>query len=332
MAFEIPTDLMVSVSGVRGRVGEALTPDVAEVRVAYGVVREARGRWPRVIVGRNSRTPGRCSSVPSPLRSASLRRHRRRPVPTPTAPSRSATTARTEGYRDREPQPDRVNAPARVRDGMFLDAEEGPRMRAYVTDRPIPYAGWDGLGEVSTDDGAAERHVARILGLPYLDVDGLRRRRFKVALDCIRGAGAKVFLPLLEALGCEVVGLNLETDGRFPREPEPVAENLGELGRLVVESGADLGLATDPDADRLSRRWYGRASAGTTLALAALLVPAPEGPIVTNLSSRILDDVATQTGSRSTGRRSGDQRGSADGGRGRGDPAGRNGVILPEST
>ena len=78
------------------------------------------------------------------------------------------------------------------------------------------------------------------------------RRGFHVALDCVRGAGASAIPPLLERLGCRVSGINLEPDGRFPRAPEPVPENLGELGALVRRSGAAIGLAVDPDVDRLA--------------------------------------------------------------------------------
>jgi phosphomannomutase len=73
-----------------------------------------------------------------------------------------------------------------------------------------------------------------------------------VALDCVRGAGAGAILPLLERLGCSVHGINLEMDGRFPRPPEPVPENLTQLGELVRRSGAEIGLAVDPDVDRLA--------------------------------------------------------------------------------
>ncbi|HTL05245.1 MAG TPA: hypothetical protein VL241_05815 [Gemmatimonadales bacterium] len=73
-----------------------------------------------------------------------------------------------------------------------------------------------------------------------------------MALDCVRGAGGAVIPRLLERLGCEVSGINLETDGRFPREPEPIPENLGELSALVKRSGAQVGLAVDPDVDRLA--------------------------------------------------------------------------------
>lgn len=112
--------------------------------------------------------------------------------------------------------------------------------------------GWDGIGEVREDAGAIDRHLDAIVALPMIDVTAIRRRGFHVALDCVRGAGATAMLPLLERLGCRVTGINLEADGRFPRAPEPVPENLGELGRLVRTSGADIGLAVDPDVDRLA--------------------------------------------------------------------------------
>jgi phosphomannomutase len=145
-----------------------------------------------------------------------------------------------------------------------------------------------------------ERHLARIRAIPFLDVATIRERGFTVALDCVRGAGGKIFSQLLEELGCTVHAINLEADGRFPREPEPVAENLGELEKLVQETGADVGFATDPDADRLSLvSDHGRAiGEDYTLALAAKLVLMHRpGPVVTNLStSRLLEDVTQEAG------------------------------------
>src|SRR5207244_6629156 len=79
----------------------------------------------------------------------------------------------------------------------------------------------------------------------------IRTRRFSIALDAVRGAGGPVMRDLLERLECRVTGINLETDGRFPRAPEPVPENLGDLAALVRRSGADVGIAVDPDVDRL---------------------------------------------------------------------------------
>src|SRR5437764_386494 len=81
--------------------------------------------------------------------------------------------------------------------------------------------------------GAVERHLAKLYALPWLDLAAVKGRRFTVALDCVRGAGATVMPRLLEDLGCAVHAIHLEPDGRFPREPEPIPEHLGELGELV---------------------------------------------------------------------------------------------------
>src|SRR6185503_965036 len=160
----------------------------------------------------------------------------------------------------------------------------------------IPRVSWDRLGTVEVDHEAIRRHIEQVLAIPYLNVEGIRSRRFKVALDCVRGAGAAIMPTLLERLGCEVTAINLETDGRFPRPPEPVAENLGDLERLVRHTRAAVGFAVDPDVDRLALVSEEGKAIGEdyTLALAALLVLRHRtGPVVTNLStSRVVDDAA----------------------------------------
>jgi phosphomannomutase len=331
MTFVIPSDLMVSVSGVRGRLGEGLTPEVvARFAAAFGAylgdraprsrsgqvppssavadgvasAERSAGHRPRVVLARDSRTSGPMftaavtaglQSVGCDILSAGL-------VPTPTALYAIRHHAADGGIVvTASHNPVEWNAlKFASADGMFLDAQEAPRMRAYVSDRPIPRAGWDGLGSVTVDEGAVRRHLDAVLAIPFLDVDALRRRRFRVALDCVRGAGAALLPALLEGLGCEVIGIHLEPDGRFPRPPEPVAENLGELERLVRDSGADIGMATDPDADRLALvSDAGRAiGEDLTLTLATMLVLRHRtGPVVTNLStSRVLEDVVRDAG------------------------------------
>src|SRR5438094_745157 len=146
-------------------------------------------------------------------------------------------------------------------DGIFLDGPDGARVQQLavettVTGRERTVKGRGrGKGEaqeIRSDPRAVERHLDAVLELPAVDVDRIRRRQFKVALDAVRGAGGPVMRVLLERLGCSVTGINLETDGQFPRAPEPVPENLGELSALVRRSGADLGIAVDPDVDRLA--------------------------------------------------------------------------------
>jgi phosphomannomutase len=307
MAFEIPSDLMVSVSGVRGRVGAGLTPEVmARFASAFGAyVRERSGKArPRVILARDSRTSGPMFSriVAGALQSVGCDVVEIGIAPTPTALFNIGALGAdggivvTASHNPVEWNALKLAGPT----GMFLDADEAPLMRAFVNDRPIERAQWNELGDVVHDADAVDRHLQAVLGVPYLDIEALRQRRFKVALDCIRGAGAVLLPRLLEELGCDVVGLNLEPDGRFHREPEPVAENLKELEKAVRESGADIGMATDPDSDRLSLVGNDGRAIGEdyTLALAATLVLKHRpGPMVTNLStSRLLQDVADRAG------------------------------------
>ena len=146
-----------------------------------------------------------------------------------------------------------------------------------------------------------------MLALPEIDAALIRSKRFHVALDCVRGAGGAVIPTLLERLGCRVSAINLETDGRFPREPEPIPENLGDLARLVRESGADIGMAVDPDVDRLALVDELGEPIGEdyTLAFAVRAVlggrsaGGPEPVVVANLStSLVVEDAAREGGAR----------------------------------
>jgi phosphomannomutase len=253
--------LMISVSGMRGHVGTDLTPELvarhaaalgAWVRLA-GVV-PADGR-PAVVLGRDARTSGPmfARAASAGLMSVGTDVIDLGIVPTPTVQmavehhQAGAGLILTASHNPIEWNALKFVGP----DGIFLDAEAGARVRTLAEEGP-PRMGWEGLGEVRGDPGAVDRHLEAILGLPVIDTTAIRSRRFHVAVDCVRGAGAVAILPLRERLGCRVSGINLETDGRFPRPPEPVPENLEELGATVAGSGADLGLAVDPDVDRLA--------------------------------------------------------------------------------
>ncbi|HEU5481242.1 MAG TPA: phosphoglucosamine mutase [Candidatus Tumulicola sp.] len=304
---------MVSVSGVRGRVGEALTPEVV-TRFASGFGAWARTKWSqsprtstrcRVVVGRDSRVSGPmfhratiaalqsvgCDVIdvglaPTPSIQLAVEHHRA-----------AGGLAITASHNPIEWNALKFIGPS----GLFLDGAEGTAMRGVV-ESTIPRATWDALGEVESDDRAIARHIDAVLSLPFVKVDAIRKRKFRVALDCAHGAGGAIVPELLERLGCDVHAINVETDGRFTRPPEPVASNLGDLERLVRDSKADVGLATDPDVDRLALVSDKGTAIGEdwTLALAARLVLRyRRGPVVANLStSRIVDDVAREAGAR----------------------------------
>jgi phosphomannomutase len=296
--------LMVSVSGVRGRVGEALTPEVvATFAAGFGAWASARGRSNTIVVGRDSRVSGPMFHriVLGALQSVGCRVVDVGMASTPTIQlavedlHAAGGLAITASHNPVEWNALKFIGPS----GLFLEAEEGAEMRAAI-EAGIPRATWDRLGEIDTDGGAVARHIERVLSIPFIDVEGIRRRHFHVALDCVRGAGGTIMPALLERLGCRVTAINLEADGRFPRPPEPVAENLGDLERLVRSSGAAVGFAVDPDVDRLALVSDDGKAIGEdyTLALAVReVLRHRKGSVVVNLStSRIVEDVAAEAG------------------------------------
>ena len=295
---------MISVSGVRGLVGKDLTPElVARYGAAFGSLLREAGR-PTAILARDSRTSGPMflAAAQSGLQSVGCRVIECGMVPTPTA--QLAVEHHHAGggiVLTASHNPVEWNALKFIgHDGVFLDQQTSERLRAAVKNEALPRAGWDALGAVETDRQAVARHLEAVLALPFLALDRIRRRRFTVALDCVRGAGATTIPPLLDALGCRVSGINLETDGRFPRPPEPLPENLKALGELVRSSGADIGLAVDPDVDRLALTDEKGTAIGEdyTLAFAVRAVLAESrGPVVVNLStSLVVEDAAKRHG------------------------------------
>src|SRR5690242_2568683 len=253
--------LMVGVSGVRGIVGKDLTPEVVTrwARALGTWVHEngkretGKGKGSAVVLGRDAREsgPAFAAAVTAGLTSVGCDVIDIGLVPTPTVQlavehhHAGGGIAITASHNPIEWNALKFIGP----DGIFLDGADGKRVQKL--------AGEDGegrgrAGQVTTDPGAVARHLDAVLRLPVLDLERIRKRKFAVALDAVRGAGGPVMRDLLERLGCRVTGINLETDGRFPRAPEPVPENLGDLAALVRRAGADVGIAVDPDVDRLA--------------------------------------------------------------------------------
>ena len=246
---------MISVSGMRGIVGTDLTPElVVRHAAALGAWAAAAGA-PTVVLGRDSRTSGAMLSAAATagLLSVGCTVIDLGIVPTPTV--QLAVTHHKAGaglILTASHNPVEWNALKLVGpDGIFLDATAGAAVRALAEQGP-PRAAWDRIGTVREDRNAINRHIEAVLALPDIDVRAIRKRQFKVAIDCVRGAGGLIIPQLLERLHCVVSAINLEADGRFPREPEPLPEHLGALGNLVRGNGSDVGMAVDPDVDRLA--------------------------------------------------------------------------------
>ena len=247
--------LMISVSGMRGIVGKDLTPEVvARHAAALGAWARASGK-PLVVLGRDARTSGAmfARAATAGLMSVGVDVVDVGVAPTPTVQlavehhHAGAGLILTASHNPIEWNALKLVGP----DGIFLDGEAGASVRALAEAGPAR-SGWDGIGNVREDREAIARHLDLVLALPQIDLAAIRAKRFTVALDCVRGAGGTAIPQLLERLGCQVRAINTETDGRFPRAPEPVPENLGDLSRLVRETGAAIGFAVDPDVDRLA--------------------------------------------------------------------------------
>ena len=306
--------LMISVSGIRGHVGTDLTPEiVARYAAALGAWSRrgaASSARPTVILGRDARTSGPmfARAATAGLMSVGVDVIDLGIVPTPTVQlavehhRAGAGLILTASHNPIEWNALKFVGP----DGIFLDSEAGTAVRELAERGPVR-AGWSEIGRVRQDEDAIDRHLDAILALPMIDVPAIRKRRFKVALDCVRGAGATAMLPLLQRLECEVHGINLETDGMFPRPPEPVPENLGELSRLVKASGAVVGLAIDPDVDRLALVDETGHPIGEDYTLAFAVAAVLDGcrnegtppTVVVNLStSLVVEDAARSRGAR----------------------------------
>jgi len=183
-------------------------------------------------------------------------------------------------------------------DGTFLSPEQCEELFKAV-DRNVSIEPPDSLGVVSDYSTANEEHIDKVLAAKCIDTDNIRKNKFKVVIDAVNGAGSFILPMLCERLDCEVITMNCSGDGNFSRIPEPLAENLDSLEQKVLEVGADIGFATDPDGDRLSIVSNKGKAIGEeyTLVLAVKnYLNFQESMVVTNLStSMMLDDITNKT-------------------------------------
>ncbi len=294
---------MVSISGVRGIVGESLTPEVA-VRWASAFA-EYAGRGP-IVLGRDGRITGGpiANIISSTLLSMGCDVIALGVVPTPTI---GWTVARREAAGGisvtASHNPMQWNGMKFIGpSGMFLDGAENARLRGIVEGGPPRYAGWGTIGRHSKDETAVARHIEAVLTNALVRPDLITQRSFKIVADCINAAGGAVVPEMLRRLGCTVIGMNAEMSGVFARTPEPLPEHLGALCDEVRKQGADLGIAVDPDVDRLvfiseNGEPFGEEYT-VTAAVDYVLGASPRGgKVVVNLSTtRAVEDVAARYG------------------------------------
>jgi len=288
---------MVSISGLRGEIGSTLTPQVI-INYTLAFAKYVRGG--KVVLGRDSRVSGPLVAqlVKGSLMASGCEVVDIGIVPTPTVQLEIAQHRAAGGIAvTASHNPIQWNGlkfmGAHTR---FLSPQEAGQVYAMADENKHDLKPWPELGCVVEDDQAIARHIQKVLNISYLDVQAIRKRKFKVAVDTVNGAGGLIIPQLLEALGCEVFAVNQQANGRFAHTPEPLPENLKQLSEVVRQNKADLGFAVDPDVDRCAIVDNTGRPIGEeyTLVLAAKLILGKQmGRIVVNMStSRASEDIA----------------------------------------
>ena len=301
--------LIKSISGFRGtiggRPGDNLTPqDIVECTAAFGQwVVNTTGK-PSIVVGRDGRISGDIVSalVINTLRAMGISVVDLGLSTTPTVEIAVPLEKAGGGIiLTASHNPKEWNALKLLNHkGEFISGKDGEAVLTLVAEKDVQYAPVDKLGSYRQDDSYIQKHIKKILALPLVNAEAVREKGYKIVVDAINSTGALAVPPLLEALGCQVVLLNGEVNGHFAHNPEPLKEHLGQLSTEVRQQKAHLGIAGDPDVDRLvfmceDGELFGEEY--TLVAVADYVLSHKKGNTVSNLSSsRALHDVTVKHG------------------------------------
>ena len=286
--------LIESISGIRATIGDSMTPkEVVEYASAFG-------KWVgkgTIVLGRDSRVSGKAIAdiFARTLQWMGLNVIDIGIVPTPTVQLLTELLEAQGGIAitaSHNPFP--WNGIKFIdKTGLFLDASQVNTVLKNKKTGDFTFKPSGEFGFYRQRKDAILMHIENVLEIPYLDIEAIKKRKFKVVIDAVNGGGSVALPAMLKALGCEVVEVNCVPDGYFPHTPEPLPENLVDLLDAVIEKNADLGLAVDPDADRLAvcDEKGNYLSEEYTLVMATETVLSqctlPEPKVVTNLSTTL---------------------------------------------
>lgn len=298
--------LLKTISGFRGTIGgfagENLTPiDIINCTAAYGHWLKQRNSKPTVIVGRDGRISG-------PLVS-SLAIQTLLSIGIDVIDAGLSTTPSVEmgvKYTNSDGgiiftashNPKQWNALKFLNhEGEFISKEAGQYILSKEAEGNIEFAQVDQIGQYKTIDNLIDLHIASILDLDIIKTDIIAAKNFTIVVDCINSTGAISIPPLLDKLNCKYILINEDINGDFAHNPEPLPSHLTDLSKAVIEHKADLGIAVDPDVDRLAFMCEDGSFFGeeyTLVAAADFVLSKTPGNTVSNLSStRALADVTS---------------------------------------
>lgn len=292
---------MTSISGIRGIIGDGLEPEIIIKHTnAYA---EFIGSG-SVVIGRDARITGEMVNllVTGTLLAKGIDVIEIGICPTPTVQFNVKKLNASGGIAiSASHNPNQWNALKLLnKTGQFLSPDEFAQMQKYLNKTDLNYKSWDKIGKRTVYKQGIQNHVDAILDLGMIYLDEIRKRKFKVVLDCVNGAGAYVLPEFLKEFGCEVIEMDCEKTGIFPRLPEPLPENLIETMKKVKETKADLGIVVDPDVDRLvliTDKGEPFSEENTIVQIVQFVLSRKKGDVVVNLSTtRAVDDVAAKYG------------------------------------
>ncbi|MFC0774832.1 phosphoglucosamine mutase [Terrimonas alba] len=290
--------LIKSISGIRGTIGgkpgENLTPlDVVKFTAAYGTIISGKNKSTKIVVGRDGRISGAMvrDLVVSTLTGLGINVVDLGLSTTPTVEVAVKMENADGGIiLTASHNPKEWNALKLLNsDGEFISAETGAKVLELAAKEEFNFIPVDKLGTVTIDDSYLQKHIDAVLSYPLVHADAIAAKKLKIVVDAVNSTGATYVPALLKALGVkEVIVLNGEVTGKFAHNPEPLPENLVQLSSEVVKQRADLGIAVDPDVDRLcfvneDGSMFGEEY--TLVAVADYVLRNKKGNTVSNMSS-----------------------------------------------
>ncbi|HRO46642.1 phosphoglucosamine mutase [Agriterribacter sp.] len=304
--------LIKSISGIRGTIGgkpgETLSPlDVVKFTAAYGSWLIEKTGNKKVVIGRDGRISGPLiqNIVVSTLNALGIDVIDLGLSTTPTVEVAVVMEKAGGGIiLTASHNPKEWNALKLLNSsGEFISGPDGKAVLEIAAAENFSFAPVDKLGTVREEDAYLQKHITAITSLGLVDIEAIKARNFKIIVDAVNSTGA-IFVPeLLRALGVQpedITVINGEVNGKFAHNPEPLPENLGELSNMVRKSGADMGIAVDPDVDRLCFVCEDGSMFGeeyTLVAVADYVLSSQPGNTVSNMSStRALKDITLKHG------------------------------------
>jgi phosphomannomutase len=302
--------LIKSISGIRGTIGgktgDNLTPlDIVKFTAAYGILLLQEGANKKIIVGRDGRISGSIVKdlVIGTLKSLGLDVIDLDLSTTPTV--EMAVVFENAGggiILTASHNPKEWNALKLLNNkGEFINSQQGEKVLDIAAREDFVFATVDKLGTSTTDDAALQKHIDAVVNFDLVDVAAIKKAKFKIVIDAVNSTGAIAVPALLRALGVKDIELlNGEVNGRFAHNPEPLPEHLTGLSSEVVKQNASLGIAVDPDVDRLCFVCEDGSMFGeeyTLVAVADYVLSNRVGNTVSNMSStRALKDITIKHG------------------------------------